>query len=258
MISLSPYEKFLQALRWWWVILLLAILGAGSGLFISRLNPVQYESTAVVSVGINFVLTGELTDEQQDQTMQAVNDFLTSEEVMTPVFGDTLPETWVFHQPFDAERQGYHFLLNVRGPDQDETSRLASAWAEQAAAALQQSVHHAEIADALQYQANSLVQCLEFMAAVPPVFVPCENQSVGEVRAQLDELYTAIDEERIASHGLLSTAQISYDPQASSTTRIVRYGQNYLVLAGALIGLLASLILVTSGWLEKLAGKRHA
>jgi uncharacterized membrane protein len=258
MISLSPYEKFLQALRWWWVILLLAVLGAGIGLFISRLNPVQYESTAVVSVGINFVMTGELTDEQQDQTMQGINDFLTSEEVMIPVFGDTLPETWVFRQPFDAERQGYHFLLNVRGPDQDETSRLASAWAEQAAAALQQSVHHAEIADALQYQANSLVQCLESMAAIPPVYVPCENQSVDEVRVQLDELYTAVDEERLASHGILSTAQITYNPQTPLTTRVVRYGQNYLILGGALIGLLAALTLVTSGWLEKLTGKRHA
>lgn len=190
--------------------------------------------------------------------MQVIDDFLTSEEVMTPVFGQSLPETWVFRQPFDAERQGYHFLLVVRGSDSAETAHLAVAWAEEAAAALQASVHHAEIADGLEYQADSLVQCLQALAAVPPVYVPCEGQSSDQLRSQLDDLYTAIDEERSASHGVLSTAQVTYDPQAPSSTRIVRYGQNYLIISGAMIGLLVALVLVTSGYLEKKTGKHHA
>ncbi|HWQ46659.1 MAG TPA: hypothetical protein VN376_07320 [Longilinea sp.] len=238
-------------------MLIFAVLGAVIGILVAHATPVQYQSTAVVTVGINFVLTGELTDEQQDQTMQAVDDYLTSEEILDPIFGDTVPQIWVFRQPVSSERQGYHFLLYVRGANAEETAQLVDAWAQEAASALQGSVHHAEIANTLQHQADSIVACLESAAAIPPVYVPCEGQSIEQLRTQLDELFIVIDEERQASHGILSTAQISYEPQGQSSTQIVNDGQNLLVFMGSFIGLLISLVLVISGLLEKMVGKRH-
>ena len=71
-----PMDSFLKTLNYWWIIVLFMLGGAIIGLIAHAVVPPIYESQAAITTSINFVQTGVLTDEQQDQAVDAVGDLI--------------------------------------------------------------------------------------------------------------------------------------------------------------------------------------
>jgi uncharacterized protein involved in exopolysaccharide biosynthesis len=250
--TISPRDKALTILTFWWVVAAAAILGGLAGLGIHALKDPEYEAQVSITMGINFARTGSMEQYDKDLALGAAAGIIYSADVMQEV----VDEAQASGIPVDfdklkhgstLERKSFVWLLRVRHVDPNQAAILANRWVELGIARLDTAAQHAIRADGLQEYMNSLETCLE-QVAVNAVVPACPYDSVAELQTELSVSQNDFLLEKQSSRNLFPQVTYAVSQPATPPQVPVNYGRNNLVLAGLFIGLLAGITIVASGF----------
>lgn len=260
-----PLASLHNALRYWWIIVLLIVAGGLFGWLAFRANPPLYEASAQFSVGIDFIRTGPLTQYEEDVAINTVGEILTSRKKE----GDVLPQvvekagaenihTSVIEllKNSTVERKLNVWDLRVRNVDAKTAERIATIWMEQGQSVIQESYQHALQASALERYTQSLESCLAKVAASEPAYGLCDRAHFAEIQKDLQAAGASLYEEKLASRGLFDGLTLGpVDPPVLSQ-RPVTYGRNQYILFGGLLGMLAGIAVIELGFPARLIKRR--
>lgn len=254
--QLIPGAILSNAFRCWWVILVLTLVGGLLGLVFQRLNPPVYEATGRFSASIDYVLTGPLTQFEEDTALNKIGELISSKPVLDAVVeqasAEGLAVTWTdLHEMATIERRIDTWDLRIRHTDPAFAGRIANIWIEQGQAILLDSYQHALQTDSLNRYLRTLESCLAVTAASEPSHALCSRYRFSEIQADLAEAGQALYQERLASRGLFAALTIGPADAAVVGETPVLYRQNQLVLAGGLLGMLLGIGLVQFGGLAR-------
>lgn len=245
----APLAAVLNALRYWWFIFVLALLGALIGWLIHFSQPPVYEAVARFSSGIDYVSTGPLTQYEEDTALNAIGDLVGSNDVLTKVDEAARAEGIVI-SPLDLarsitlEHRVNDWDVRVRYPDARIAQRLANLWSEQGQAVLVDRYRHAQQAEHLNWTMQALENCLASSAAAEPSSGQCSRGRIVDLQNDLQTIGQAYEQERLASQGMFSGLLVGPAAPVMVSARPVLFGQNQLILAGCLIGLLVGAVAV--------------
>jgi hypothetical protein len=259
-----PVEDMLSAaLRGWWLLAVLILLGGVVGMAIARFRPTVYETGFSILTSIDLTNTGEQTQFEEDLGMEAVGQLIGSANLYQRVAAEAVKEGI----PLDAhemstaaalERRLGTWRMRLRGNDPARIVRIAAIWQKLAIADLNDAYQHARVADGLQRKQLSLEACLNQSTFSEPSAGQCSPTNLRAVQAQLRASASLISEERTASRGLTSGIIMDTAPQPILSADAVLYRQGEMIAAGALIGLILGVWTVQSGltarWLLKKRG----
>ncbi len=231
-----PLDTLENALRSWWVVVLVMLLGACAGWVVHRLHPPIYEAQSAITVAIDFTHTGQLTDVEEDYAIGVVGDVIGS--VVDP--GN--PASAVAPtQNTTLERYNNTWTLRVRDRDPQAAAQLANRWAQAAYSALTDAHSHALAADRLIRIQDSLQSCLEQSVASGPVQAVCALNNLDTIQTDLVDMGAVLQQEQLASQGILPYTTFALTGTAEPPTSPAIYRQGQMVLAGALIGLVLAI-----------------
>lgn len=247
--SFVPLASLRIALRFWWLVFLLAAAGGGAGWLAARFQPPVYEAVAHFSTSIDYISTGPLTQFEEDTAINVVGDVILSGRVLKPVIEKAAAEgiqTSVVELKKSTvlERRVNVWDLRVRNTDAQAAERLANLWVEQGQATLLEAYRHSLQADRLNRYLESLESCLAKAAASEPGSGQCSKTRFGEIQQDLQATGKMFSQERLASLGLFSGLLIGPIEPVSAAAGPVLYNRNQMVLAGSFIGLLVGIVLV--------------
>lgn len=249
--SFSPREKALNALTYWWVIAVTAIIGGLIGLGVFAVKKPVYEARVTLTISINYARTGVLEQYDKDLALGTAAGVIFSTDVMLqvadaaqdndiPVDFETLKNSSVM------ERKASQWTLRVRAADPDHAAFLANTWIDIGIDALDTAYAHAITAYSLQDYIDTLETCMQQVAvnAIVPI---CPYTSVTELQAELASASSLLLVEKQASRNLFPEMTFHVDQRATPPGKPVLYGRNNLVLAGLLIGLVVGIVIVSTG-----------
>lgn len=258
--AFAPLNALVNAIRYWWVIFILMVIGGLAGWMIHTARPPVYEAAAHLSASIDFVSTGPLTQYEEDVALNAVGDFINSEIVIQQVIeraaaqGIQIDRLQLIRNS-SVERKLTTWDLRVREPDPEKAEQIANLWVEAAHSVLLESHQHALEAERLNRYLRSLEDCLAQTSASQQVSVPCGPGSLSEIQAEFHSAGGLYDQERLASQGIFYGLTIGPADKAELFAGPVQYDRNQVVLAGCLIGLLMGAGLVQLGlparWMKR-------
>jgi len=240
--SFSPLETFNKALRYWWLVFLLMVIGGLTGWVIHLLRPATYEASASISFAIDYGQTGQLTDVEEDQMLGLVGDVIASPQVIDKVIARGQQEGLiiapaVFKKSIFPERKDYLWIMHVRLPDPLAAARLSGLWSEEAFAILSSALDHATTASKVQKYMDGLVSCLQQTVVTQPDQALCD-QDLAKIQQDLLAAGKELHQEQLASQGILPALRFAEPAKPVVPTSPVQNGRNQLILAGAIIGFL--------------------
>lgn len=212
---------------------------------ISALNPPVYEASAVIPISIDYGRTQPLELLVEDRLLDRVWAYLTSKEVlqdamdrMAQAGGTANPApTWAELKNatrLEARLSRWHFVGSAESPE--AAAAIANAWAAASEEALETALQHAWRAVELQ-DGVFFPNCIEVLQGPSQNELwECFSRGSQADSNQVEELRAEIE----ASHGV--SPMISYDPveEAEPPVHAVVRNRGWLVLAGAIAGLLAA------------------
>lgn len=255
--DLSPSLLFQRALRGWWLLVIGMLLGGGIGFFVHLSRPPVYEGRATIYFSIDLARTGKITTAEEDIAIGAAGLALhlppVPEKVIAAARARQLPlEQYPDWLKIFVERRNYQWIVRVRFTDAQVAAELANLWAEQGYAQLMEAQKHTEQAESLRRSMEGLESCLQNMAVVEPASTQCAWPSQAEVQRELQSLGQRHLQEKQASRGLIPALTFSMGEKALPNPQPVVYDRNTLILAGAILGLVISIILLSSGLVDRL------
>jgi hypothetical protein len=246
MTEFSPREAFEQALRNWWLVILVAIWGAAVGWMIHSLRPPLYEASSVFTVSLNFSETGKLTQFEEDHAWNTTGGLMNSTSVLDQVAHQAtqqgIPISLAeLKQSTSIERKEYIFVLRVRHPNPRTAATLAGLWGDEANTQLKEAYGHAQQAQTLRGYLNATVDCLSQSPAQLPAENRCRIDSLAQLQSEVQSTNTALTSELLASRGIIPALSFTLSQKPTIPTQPVAHGTNSDVLAGALIGFLVGI-----------------
>jgi hypothetical protein len=259
----TPRDTLDSALRFWWFVVALMLLGAAIGWAFHRMRPAVYEGRASLATGIDYVRTGPLNDLEEDQAMELVGDVIKSDDARLAALALAKSQgvsisVAEFNESSYLERQNYTWVLRVRQTDPDTASLLTNAWLDAAYAGLEEAYGHALIAEGLLQYSQSLTRCLETSISSEPVQALCTVKNLAEIQEELLVLNEAKTEELLASRGLFPAMAFTIIERASVPVDPVQYERNSLVFLGSVLGFVAAVWLLYLQVPEKLFARGMA
>ena len=238
--EISPRETLEIVFRRWWVIILMTVLGGLAGWSFHFFNPPVYEATSLVTVNMDFQKR-ELTQYEEDYAFDSAGGISMGDDVENRVVAEAkirgLPiELNQLKQQMFIERKQSLFELHIRNQDPQIAAQLANIWAEKFYEALNAALAHAIQTDQIQTQIDAINS--SFLTSGSPV--------PGEAQATLKTLSDELLVEKQASRGIISNMKFALTESASVPQKPVLYYLADLVLAGACIGFIVSLWVVSS------------
>jgi hypothetical protein len=257
--SISPRDKALTLMTFWWVVAAAAILGGLAGMGVHALKPPVYEAQARITMGIDFYQTGYMEQFDKDLALVSAAGIIYSADVMNqvvsaanaqgiPVDYDTLKNAATF------ERKSYEWILRLRYPDAGEAADLANLWVEHGISALDTAYQHALAAADLQVYMNSLTDCLQQVAVNAAVPV-CPPLTAADLQVELSLAENRYFSEKQAARSIFPGMTYTVTQPAAVPQQPVLYGRNNLAAAGLLFGLIAGIGLVSSGFPSRIRKK---
>jgi uncharacterized protein involved in exopolysaccharide biosynthesis len=233
-------ESFEGAFRRWWVIVLLTVLGGLAGWTIHFFRPPVYEAAAFLTVNMDFQKV-KLTQIEEDFVFNSSEAIASSVDVMNQVVmqaqADGTPMD--FNQLLESislERKQSVWEFHIRNRDPETAAKLANIWTEKAFQALTAALEHAVRADQIQDQIKS-ISLYQFTSGSPELS--------PDLQTTLSNLSTELLQEKQLSQGVISVMKYSLTGPATIPTQPVLYNLANLVLAGATIGFVISLWVVS-------------
>jgi len=238
--ELVPRESFEGAFRRWWVIVLLTVVGGLVGWTIHFLRPPVYEATAYLTVNMDFQKV-KLTQIEEDFAFNSSEAIGSSIDVLNQVVmqaqADGIPVDFnQLSESISLERKQSVWEFHVRNRSPEIAADLANFWVEKAFQALNAALEHAIRADQIQDQIKS-ISLYQFTSGSPELD--------PELQATLSGLSAELLQEKQLSQGVISVMKYSLTGSAAIPTSPVLYNLANLVLAGATIGFIISLWVVS-------------
>jgi len=259
-VEYSIMDHFLQLLKFWWVIVILAVAGGVFGYEVSTVRTPVYESKGVITVGIDFVKSGQLTDVEEDQALNNATDIAGSSTVMKLVVEATqgkgidltLDE---LAKIGSVDRNGFQITLRVESPNSQKAYDIATIWVSKAEEVLNEALQQALKAESLNRIMTSEETCIQQATLINPSNPSCETFSQISLAKALAATENEYFDSKTKSLGLLSSLSftISQEPQLPIIPRI--YNRNILTLCGAIVGFIAGIVLVEGGFIGKWSRK---
>jgi len=138
------------------------------------------------------------------------------------------------------ERRLMTTIIKVRNANPEVASRIASNWVKIAYDRLSQAYAHALLVSEAQWTITSIENCQTDPLVIKSDF--CVNLTPEEVNILTDDAHKVILAEAPQALGLTKDLQISQYQPASVPDKPIQGARGNLMLAGALIGLVLSII----------------
>jgi len=242
----SPRESLERAFSRWWVIVLMTVLGGLVGWAFHFITPPVYEATSSLTANMDFQQR-QLTQYEEDYAFDSAGAISMWEDVENQIIAEAklrgLPiELDQLRQQMFIERRQSVFELHIRNHDPQIAAQLANIWAEKYYAALNGALVHAIRADQIQAQIDAINGSLS--ASGSPVLGP-------DAQTSLKNLSDELLQEQQLSQGIISIMKFAVTGLAAVPQRPVVYYLANLVLAGACIGFVISLWVVSSSKVQR-------
>ncbi len=248
--SYSPVEWFLKTIQYWWLVTGFMIIGGVCGLFFNTLQPDVFESSSVISVGIDYSRAGLLTDIEEDQIVEIVGDVIGSTEVLNRVSArassDGLAAELALRDNAFLERKNFRWILRVRAEDSAVAANLVNLWAEEAVNELEIAYSHSLIADGYTGYLESLVSCLEQSVALDSGQVFCSYANLDSIQTEIKKVNRELTKEKLASKGIFPGVLFTNSITGESPVSPIHADKNLYVFGGSLAGLLISFAVLFS------------
>ncbi len=248
MTEFIPMDSFLKTLKYWWIIVLFMLGGAIIGFIAHAVFPPIYESQAAITTSINFVQTGVLTDEQQDQAVDAVGDLLKSTELTRIVLEKIMDENISistlesFKKVTVLERQEYLWRMRVRMGNPETATTVVNIWAKEALNRLQAASMHALLANNLTEKLSNLEKCLESTSIVMPVYEPCEGKNTEFIKDEISTISSKLQKEMLESMGIIPEMTFYISEVGQNATSPASYNRNFLVFGFCILGFFVGIV----------------
>jgi hypothetical protein len=235
--------------RQWWVIIVLMILGAFAGLGLHQLRPQIYRASATLIVGVDFVRTAVISETEVIHIIGLVGDQVNSKTVAEEIIQRAQAEgieidAAGLNAAGQAIRQSHVWLIEIRHPDPETAARLANLWVETAYAQLDSLMVYSVLADNYAATISAMQSCYEMIPALPP-HAYCNPDNLETIQSQLLELTYQLENARLASGQIPSTASVVIGRKALPPLSPEESYRNIYLFAGALLGLGAALVLLS-------------
>jgi len=262
--EVSPRTLFQRALRGWWLLVCLMLLGGGAGYLVHLSRPPVYEGRASVVFAFDLARTGKISAAEEDIAMGSASFIFqlapVPEQVEAAARAQGIAlESYPEWYKISMERKNYLWVLRLRFSNPRDAAALANIWVEQAYAQLLEASKHSEQAEGLRRTLEGLENCLQNMAVVEPSTAQCGWPSQADLQRELQSLGERYIQEKQAVRGLIPALMFTKGEEAVADPRPAANDRNGMVLAGALLGLVAAVVLVAAGLVERLSERlRHA
>jgi len=243
----SPREALERAFKLWWIIVLITVFGGISGWAFHFINPPMYEATSFITVNMDFQKR-QLTQYEEDYAFDAAGAIGTSDEVENQIITEAkksgLPvEIDQPQQQMFIERKQSVWELHIRNRDPEIAAELANIWAEKFYGALNVALGHAVRADQIQTQIDAINSSLSATGSSVPS---------SDAQTALKNLSDELLQEQQSSQGIISIMKFAQTGSAIAPQSPVLYRLANLILAGACIGFVVSLWVVSSYKVQRL------
>jgi hypothetical protein len=246
-------DVFSRAVRYWWVVALLTIAGGVIGCLVSILRQPIYESTAEITTVIDYAYAGRLTDYEEDHLLSAIGDIILSDEVMNKavakgVSTGLVPDGEKMQAGLTASRQGYRWELSSRFTDPLTAQEVNQLWLDAAIEGLE-AFRLDSISALVQLNAQmELEACFAQSVILEPTSPYCNVEGLQKLQQQAGGFYTEVEGDSLLSRLLASRISFQVTQEPDLPVSPIHYGRNISTLAGALAGLLLSIILLITGY----------
>ncbi len=237
----SPADIFIRSLRLWWIVVIFTIAGGGLGLLVHHILPPVYSSRTEITTSINFAQTANLSDEKQDQAIDAAGDVILSSAVKDAVLAQAknrgiVIDSNTFESNRFSDRMAYKWIIGVDSKDPNTAATLTNIWGEIALKILNEYLLHALKAEALSETLDNLEACFEKVSVTAPSSAICQNMGLIEIQQAIDQTSSLMAKEISDSHAILSSMSFALDNKAVTATSPTYRNRNLMVLSGLLIG----------------------
>lgn len=256
-------EAYSPLLRYWWLVLLCAVVGAILGLTWSHFNPPLFESSTVIEAGVDYGRTEAMDAVVQQHALDRVRSLLLSDETLEGALervrtaaGNTDPAVDLrdFRRNIRLTERGSSWGLKVINADPVVASEIANAWAKSAIFQLETAIFHAWRVQELQdvfFQVGCTLESEEEDGKSSAMWVCYETQPEIDPNGLAQE----IQDEANLSKGILPSFSFWISQEAQIPDAPIVRGRGSVILAGAAlggcIGVVASITIGRSSALRK-------
>jgi uncharacterized protein involved in exopolysaccharide biosynthesis len=227
------------------VIFSLMVIFASLGLLTSFLLKPKYEAESFLITNLNLVQNTNITEVMVDSQLELIGQLMYHPDITDGILnleksaGNPMKLADLKKNSF-IERRLMTTVIKVRDESPEIAARIASNWAEVAFERLNQAYTHALLVSEAQWTITSIEDCQTDPLVVETGF--CQNLSPEEVNSLTDEAHDVILAEGPYALGLTKDLQVSQFQPAAVPTEPIQGARSNLMLAGAMIGLILSLI----------------
>lgn len=231
----------------WPILLIGSLLGAFGGLVFSMVFLPVYQSTAAATIGVDYSRTPPLALIVEDRVLDRVRQVVLSDETMEATLErlrESEDDSGAYASVADLRRalrldqrlSRWEFLAFDRDPVRG--ARVANTWREVGIGLLEEARSHAERVNSLQ-GIPAYVRCIALSPEGVDEDAVWRCVAVGE--GLDDASLGALQAEVEASRGLIPFLVFDPTERAEPAVEPVLWGRGLLILAGAVLGLLASI-----------------
>ncbi|MCD6577288.1 MAG: hypothetical protein J7K66_04655 [Anaerolineaceae bacterium] len=229
----------------WWLLFLAMLAGGVLGYFIStRLAP-RYEAAAKISASIDYTISCELEDYQEDRAINKAGWLMTSDSVLKNVHKQITEQGIdISYQgildSFSVERIDDLWTLRVTSYKPENAVLFANLWADEAYSQLDQASEHAQNASVLMAYIYSLESCLEETPENSNQYAICTIDNVDALSSEIFAKTELLNQELELSRALLPSARYALVSYAQTPTESLVHTRGILVLSGSFLGLICA------------------
>ena len=243
----SPADIFIRSVKLWWVVVIFSIAGGGLSYVIHGLLPPVFSSRVIITTSINFAKTGPLTDEKQDQAINAARDVILSNTVKEAVLSQALDQGFEFNlEEFEnahfSDRMGFDIVIGIEANDPNMAAFITNIWADTALTNLNDDLWHAIKAEALSKVLNNLEACFEEVSVTPPSSAICQEMSISEILETINQTSSLLAQETAASKAIIPSLSFALGNKAEIPVIPTYRNRNLMVFSGLMIGFIAGII----------------
>jgi hypothetical protein len=244
----TPLEQLIRSLRWWWLVVIISIAGGTVGYLVHGLLPPIYLSRAVITTSINYLQTGILTDEKQDQSVGAVGDLVGSDKVMQATLSQANAQgisidLVEFKKVSFLDRKEFRWTLGIESTNAQQAADLTNLWAQESMRQLNESLAHAINANSQAMELDRMEACFQQISVVAPGYSTCPKIELNTLQTSIVRNTAQLTNEIQASRGILPAMSFTLTGKANPADSPTYRNRNLMVFAGLLIGFIAGVLI---------------
>lgn len=255
-----PLKMLERWFRFRWIVVCITLVGGLVGWGLHHLRPPIYEARIGFTVTYDLVNMGQVSQLEQDQASGAVGNLMIASDVLQAVV-DRADEQGIaisvqeLKASATLERQAQTWYIRIRQPNAQTAAAVGNVWGEIIDELLVQTYAEGIKAQSLQRYLESLEMCLQRSVVVEPVMNECSTSSLDELLGEMQTTGRLLTDARLASRGVLPSLLLDWTERAMVPDQPSHLGLGQFVAAGSLLGLITALILVETGYGERLPGR---